>query len=144
MLSTLALRPTMDSFRELGPLLHGFLQRPWLPTADTAVGFPAMNVWETEEGYVLETELPGMNLEDVDVTILDSTITISGTHREQEAEGVSYRRRERRSGSFSRELRLPARIDANGISATLTDGVLRVNVPKAEEALPRKIEVRVR
>ncbi|MGE3166698.1 MAG: Hsp20/alpha crystallin family protein [Planctomycetota bacterium] len=145
MAPTLTLRPPLDPFREFGQLFQGLVGRPWFGEAlGTTGGQPALNVWETEEGYVLEAELPGMTLEDVELTMLDNVLTLAGTHREVSAEGVSYRRRERRLGSFKREVRLPSRVDANAVSATLSDGVLTVSVPKAEETRPRKIEVKLR
>lgn len=104
---------------------------------------PALDVEETEDAFTLYVELPGVAAEDVDITLEESVLTISGERRfydEKEADG--FRRVERSFGRFHRAVRLPDRVDANRVEAGYRDGLLTITVPKAEEAKPRRIEVR--
>jgi HSP20 family protein len=104
---------------------------------------PALDVYETEDKIELTLDLPGIDPEDVDLTVEDSTLTVSGT-REFTSEGreENYRRVERRFGSFTRSLTLPATADAERIQATFDKGVLTIEVPKREEAKPKKIQIK--
>ena len=104
---------------------------------------PALDVEESEDGYTVHVELPGVAPEDVEVSLEDDVLTVRGERRfygDREAEG--FRRIERRFGRFHRAVRLPDRVATDRVSATHRDGVLTVVVPKAEEAKPRRIEVR--
>ena len=103
---------------------------------------PAVDVYETTDQVVVSVELPGIDPKQVDVTVEDSTLTISGQRSfEQQTEEQNYRRVERRYGSFSRSIRLPQTADAEGITARSEQGVLTIEVPKREEAKPKRIEV---
>ncbi|HEX2027857.1 MAG TPA: Hsp20/alpha crystallin family protein [Nitriliruptorales bacterium] len=104
---------------------------------------PPLDVEETDEHFVLHVELPGMDPQDVDITLEESVLTISGErrfYRETDSEG--FRRVERRFGRFHRAVRLPDRVTGEKVEAHYKDGVLTITVPKAEEAKPRRIEVR--
>lgn len=103
---------------------------------------PAVDVFETGEAVILKAELPGLGVDDVDVEVDDNVLTISGerTLTDRVEEGHYYRL-ERSYGRFSRSLTLPQGIRADEVSATFTDGVLEVRIPKAEEAKPRKVAV---
>lgn len=106
---------------------------------------PALDVEETEEAFVLHVELPGCRPEDVEVNLEENVLTVTGERRfydEREAEG--FRRIERRFGRFHRAVRLPDRVDPDRVEASFENGLLTVNVPKAEEARPRRIQVRAR
>lgn len=103
---------------------------------------PALDVEETEDAFTLHVELPGVNSDDVEVSLEENVLTIAGERRfydEREAEG--FRRIERHFGRFHRSVRLPDRVDPDGVSASYRDGLLTVTVPKAEESRPRRIEV---
>lgn len=103
---------------------------------------PALDVEETEEGFVLYVELPGVSADNVDVSLEENVLTVSGErsfYDQREAEG--FRRIERHFGRFHRAVRLPDRVDANRVEASYRDGMLTISVPKAEEAKPRRIEV---
>lgn len=108
----------------------------------SAPAFPAVNVWEDAESVYVEAELPGLKLEDIELVVVGDELTIKGKRKEVCEEEVCYHRRERGSGSFSRVFRLPVAVNAEKVEATLRDGVLNVIMPKAEEAKPRKIEVK--
>ncbi len=104
---------------------------------------PALDVEETEDGFTLVIELPGVAAEDVDITLEENVLTISGErsfYADKEPEG--FRRVERSFGRFHRAVRLPDRVAADKVEANYTDGLLTITVPKAEEAKPRRIEVR--
>lgn len=103
--------------------------------------YPAVNVWEEGEHLFAEAELPGAKSEDVDVSVAADELTIRGRRTAGVPEGSPYHRQEREVGEFSRTLRLPYEVDADGVEATLSDGVLLLKLPKAVSARPRKIQV---
>ena len=104
--------------------------------------FPTFNVWANEDGAVVTSELPGVKLEDLDITASGKTISIKGARKESSAgEGVRYLRRERPEGEFNRSIALPFQIDAGRVSASLSKGVLEITLPRAESDKPRKITV---
>lgn len=135
-------------YRDAGPVQDPFdrflRQALGAPDAATTAGAfaPALDVEETEDGYTLHVELPGVPAEDVEVSLEENVLTISGERRfyEDRDEG-SFRRIERHVGRFHRSVRLPDRVQSDGVSATAKDGVLTIVVPKAEEAKPRRIPV---
>lgn len=104
---------------------------------------PALDVEETEDGFTLHIELPSVAPDEVDVSLEENVLTIAGERRfydDKESEG--FRRIERHFGRFHRAVRLPDRVDPDGVEATYQDGLLTIHVPKAEEAKPRRIQVR--
>ena len=106
---------------------------------------PAMDVAETEKGYELTAELPGMSEGDVEVVAADGVLTIRGEKKEEKEEKKKdYHLSERRYGSFERRLQIPAGVDADKIEAVFKNGVLTVTLPNKPEAqkLAKKIEVK--
>jgi HSP20 family protein len=106
---------------------------------------PALDVFETQEKFVITMELPGVSPDDVDISVEDSTLMVRGERKfysEQQEE--SFLRIERRFGEFTRSLTLPSTADAESIQASFDQGVLRVEVPKREEAKPRKISIKAK
>jgi HSP20 family protein len=113
-----------------------------LPVARSyAVAYPPVNVWEDQNGAHLEAELPGLAMEDLDVSVIGNKITISGQRKIAGPEGATCYRSERAQGTFSRTLSLSWAIDPNKVEAKLQDGVLSVYLPKAESAKPRKVQI---
>lgn len=104
--------------------------------------FPALNVWESGENVFIEAELPGVALEQVDITIQGDELTISGQRAWQTPEGATVLRRERPAAAFTRTIRLPFEIEQDKVDASMKDGVLTITLPKAPEARARKIQVR--
>ena len=105
--------------------------------------FPGMNVWEDGSNIYVEAELPGFNMDQIDVTMLGSDLTITGERPEPKLpDGAVLHRRERPAGRFVRTLHLETQTTPDAVTASLTDGVLLITLPKAEAAKPRKIEVR--
>jgi HSP20 family protein len=106
-------------------------------------GYPLLNCWEDDHNYYIEAELPGLALEDLDISMTDrSTITIKGSRKEPTVEGGQWHRRERAFGEFERSLELPGAVDADQVEASFKHGVLTIKLPKAPELRPRKIEVK--
>jgi HSP20 family protein len=105
---------------------------------------PTLDVYEDKDSYVVHTELPGLKREDIDVSLQDGVLVISGERKSEEkrTEG-EIRRQERFYGKFQRTLTLPSPVAADKVKALYKDGVLTVTVPKAEEAKPKKIDVSV-
>jgi len=105
---------------------------------------PALDLSETEDGYRVEVAVPGMKPEDVQVTFENNVLTIKGQlQQESEDKKRNYHRVERRYGSFHRTIALPSTVKADAIQAALTNGILRLDIPKAEEVKSRKITVNV-
>lgn len=106
--------------------------------------FPAMNVTQDGERYYVRAELPGIRTEDIQISVERNKLTVTGKREiEEEGNGVSYHRRERAGGSFSRSLTLPDELNADAVEASYKDGVLTVLLPKAEAVKAREIKVKV-
>lgn len=104
--------------------------------------FPAVNVYAGQEGIAVIAELPGIEKDDLEIQAHQDTLTIRGTRRPSSERRDDYHRRERRSGSFTRSIQLPYRIDAERIEAHLENGVLRLSLARPEEDKPRRITIR--
>jgi HSP20 family protein len=118
--------------------------RSWANPSTSRVWYPAVDILESKEAYLLRAELPGMNKEDFNLELKDGTLTLTGERMSAKpAEGVEYRSVERVSGKFVRSFSLPETVKHDGIQATYKDGILEIKVPKAEEAKPRQIEITV-
>jgi HSP20 family protein len=112
---------------------------------DSNVFTPRVDVTEDNDNLYVEADLPGISKNDVKVSVTGDVLTISGERKtEQRDENKNYYRIERSSGSFSRSFTLPAEIDSEKISAEFKDGVLKVTMPKTEEAkvVEKRIEVK--
>ncbi len=108
-----------------------------------APGFPAINVWANQDGAVVTAELPGVNPEDIDITIVGQTLTISGSREPEDlGEDVKLHRQERGFGKFARSFELPFLIDDAKVEAMFEKGVLHLSLPRAEADKPRKITVK--
>lgn len=104
----------------------------------------ALDVSENEDEFVVKASIPGINPEDLDITFDDKTLTIKGEIKEEkENHEAHYHLRERRYGTFSRRLSLATAIKADAIEASYEAGVLRLRLPKSEEAKPKRIAVQV-
>lgn len=102
-----------------------------------------LDVAETKDTFIVEATLPGVKPEDLDVTIQDNVLTITGETRREQKDGdqPNYHRVERSYGHFSRSISLPTQVDAAKISATLEHGVLHLDLPKVEAVKPHKIAI---
>jgi HSP20 family protein len=105
---------------------------------------PALDISERKDAYLVTVELPGVKMDDLKVILEDDVLSIQGErHISNDTSEEQYHRVERRYGAFRRSITLPAHVMADAVEASLEDGVLRILVPKAEEAKPKRIEVRV-
>lgn len=103
---------------------------------------PSVDIFENKDQIVLEAELPGMKREDFELTVENNVITLRGERRfEKRDESDNYHRVERSYGSFTRSFTLPQGVSAEGATAEYHNGVLRVTLPKREEAKSRRIEI---
>ena len=106
---------------------------------------PALDVFETQDKLVAKMDLPGVDPKEVEVSVEDSTLTVSGTREfTQETDEQNYHRVERRYGQFSRSITLPQTVDAEKVEASFDKGVLTIDIPKTEKARPKRIEVRAK
>ncbi len=104
---------------------------------------PSLDVYETEDKLVVSADLPGIEPSDVEVSVEDSTLTVSGSREfSSETKEENYHRIERRYGSFSRSITLPATVDTEKVQASFDKGVLTIEVPKVEKAKPKKVEIK--
>lgn len=114
--------------------------RPGLAAAPC---YPAMNVWTNEDGAVVTAELPGVKAADIEISVLDDTLTVTGNREPAKLEeGQTYHRRERSCGKFTRSLQLPFAIEAEKVDAAFEKGVLSITLPRAEADKPKKIVVK--
>lgn len=105
--------------------------------------FPPMNVYAGTDSYVVQSALPGLKAESLDLTVTGDTLTIKGAREaDQLGEKETYHRQERGFGPFVRSIKLPSHVDANKVEAKYAKGILRVTLPRAEETKPRKITLR--
>lgn len=106
---------------------------------------PPVDIVETDDAYILTCDLPGINQQDLDISIAGNVLTIKGEKKaEKEDEKRRVFKRETWSGSFQRTLSLPETVQGDAIDATMKDGVLSIVVPRREEVKPRQISVQVK
>jgi len=105
-------------------------------------GWPAIDVHETQEAFVVSADLPGFAEGDVSVSVEDGALLIRGERKYSVPEGHKALLQERGAVKFSRKLALPARVDFEAVTAALNSGVLTIKLPKAKDALPRQIAVK--
>lgn len=124
-----------DLYDQMGELLNAAFgglgeALPWVPVAD---------IYETEDAYIIEAELPGVHKDDIDVQMEDRELVVSGEIVERE--GRLFRRRERRTGRFELRAHLPGDVDPEGVQASLSEGLLTLRVPKAAADRQRRIQI---
>jgi HSP20 family protein len=106
---------------------------------------PAVDIAEHDDEYLVKVELPGVNKDEVKLTLENNILTIRGEKKqEKETKKENYHRVERNYGAFQRSFTLPAAVKSDKIDASYKDGILTVSLPKAEEAKPKQIEVKVK
>jgi HSP20 family protein len=126
--------------REMEDLLERFGAFPAAQAARGAV--PAVNLFETEDAYVLTAEVPGLAPEELEISLEGATVTLRGERKTAPEEGASVHRNERASGAFRRAFDLPVPIEADKAEAVHRHGVLTLRLPKAPEHRPRQISVK--
>ncbi|MEQ1853102.1 MAG: Hsp20/alpha crystallin family protein [Chthoniobacteraceae bacterium] len=105
---------------------------------------PALDAHEDKDKYTVSLDVPGLKKDDIKVSVHDGVLTVSGERRgEKDVKEGTVHRTERYYGKFSRSVSLPVEVRADKVSATYKEGVLTVEIPKAEEAKPKTVEVKV-
>lgn len=108
-----------------------------------SVDFPAVNVWVSGDEAVVTTEIPGVDPQSIDISVVGKTLTIRGSRDPEELkEGESYHRRERWLGRFTKTVEMPFLIEASKVEAKFSKGILHIKTPRAEAEKPRKITVK--
>jgi HSP20 family protein len=114
----------------------------WNEALGEEAWLPAVDIREDEDQFVFTAELPGLTREEVDITIEEKVLTISGERKfESKEDNKNYHRIERSYGSFSRSFSLPHDIDQDGVTAAFENGLLKITLPKSEATKPRRIEI---
>ena len=139
------LREIKEMRRDLDRFWDGFLdERPRKMSRKGGHWFPSVDVSETKKEIIVKAELPGMSPKDIDISFSEGCLTIRGEKKqEREENGQDYRLHERSYGSFIRLVPLPTEVIQNKASASYRDGVLRITLPKSEEARSREIKIEV-
>jgi HSP20 family protein len=130
--------------QEMNRLFSSFFDTPGGGSAGASARrwIPAMDLVETDEHFVLRADLPGLSEGDVDLSLEQNVLTLSGERKsEHEEQSEGYYRVERASGAFSRSLTLPEGVDGDAITARFDKGVLEVRIPKPAEAKPTRVQI---
>lgn len=134
---------TLASLREE---MNQLLNRFWTGAAEPfglADWSPAVDVSETDDAIVVHAETPGIDPKDLEIAVTGDLLTIRGEKKDEtEDSGRNYHRVERRYGSFTRSLALPASVDTDKVEARAKDGVLEIRLPKKEESKPKRLEIK--
>jgi HSP20 family protein len=138
------LRSAQDEMAQMNPTLaHALGLHTQQASGRSSAWAPALDISERKDAYLVTVELPGLKPEDLDITMEDGLLTIQGERQfTSESSEQQFHRVERRYGAFRRSITLPAHVTAEGIQASFEDGVLQILIPKAEEAKPKRIQVR--
>jgi HSP20 family protein len=141
------LRSAQDEMTQMSPTLAHALglhaRQQGNDRAMTTAWAPALDISERKDAYLVTVELPGVEPDDLQITMEDGLLTIQGERQfTQDSSEQQFHRVERRYGAFRRSITLPAQVQADQIEATFDNGVLEIVVPKAEEAKPKRIQVR--
>ena len=135
----------MSPMTQMSPMLAHALGLHAQPQGnDRATAWaPALDISERKDAYLVTVELPGVEADDLEITMEDGLLTIQGErHFAHDSSEQQFHRVERRYGAFRRSITLPAHVMAEGIQASADNGVLQILVPKMEEATPKRIQVR--
>jgi HSP20 family protein len=133
------MRRDMDRFWD--SFLEGGLRKR---TEEGKEWFPSLDVAETKNDLVVKAEVPGMDAKNIDISLSDGMLTIKGEKKEEKEEKeADYHLVERSYGAFTRSIRLPAEVQGDKINATYKNGVLKITLPKSEEAKKKEIKIKV-
>jgi HSP20 family protein len=144
-LTRVATWPTLGRLTDLRDEIDRLFEAPLARTSEFIGWTPAFDVYEEKDNFVVKAELPGMKKEDINVSLHDGSLIISGERQtETLGEGAEVYRAERFFGKFQRSVTLPSTVAADKVQAQYKDGILTVTLPKTEEAKPKQIEVNVK
>jgi HSP20 family protein len=139
---------SLDRFATLRDEINSLFEGPFWPNSTHQAQLfngwtPALDLYQTNDDVVAVVELPGMRKDDIEISLHDGTLSISGERKDEVAEGDKATRTERLVGKFRRSIALPTRVDVNKVNASYKDGILTITLPKAEEVKPKQIKVNV-
>ncbi len=144
MAELVAWRPLRDLKREMDRLWNEFFGRETLPEPFETEWVPALDISETKDAVIVRADVPGIDPDDLEITISGNVLTIRGEKKqEREEKGENFYRIERSYGSFVRSVQIPTDIDPEKIEATYKNGVLKITLPKKAEAKGKQIPVKV-
>ncbi|MBX3187952.1 MAG: Hsp20/alpha crystallin family protein [Labilithrix sp.] len=135
----------LDELRRQMDRVWSDLDGAWTPSPRSthfAAAVPRFNVFDAGASLVVSADVPGLTEKDLDVSLEDGVLTVSGERKPEAREGFGVHRRERGAVRFTRSLALPLKVDPEKATASVKDGVLTVTLAKAPEARPRQIAVR--
>lgn len=134
------LERTLDEMNRMLDLFAGPLSLRSVPAGT----FPPINVYDASDKLVVTAELPGVEPKDLELTVVENSLTLSGKRQTEPAGNgePNYYRRERFNGEFSRTITLPEKINPDAAAAKFANGILTIELPKAQEAKPRSIAVK--
>jgi HSP20 family protein len=131
--------------REMDDIWNRFFGETPLARRISTEWWPTVDVSETKDSLVVKAELPGLDAKDVEVSISGNVLTLKGEKKsEEEEKGEHHYRAERYYGSFQRSFQLPTSVQTDKVEATFDKGVLKITLPKVEEAKKKQIEVKVK
>jgi HSP20 family protein len=109
-----------------------------------AGGYPLLRVWTNDDGAIVHVQVPGMNPKEIDISVLGDSLTLTGKRAsaEEQKQGVTFHRREREYGAFTRSVQLPFRIEADQVQAECRRGILELRLPRANADKPKRIAVK--
>ena len=138
-------RDMMNIQDEVNRLFDDFLGRPLLRTEwSEEVWSPSVDISETEDNVIIKAEMPGLNKDEVKISLQDNTLTLMGEKKLEKVEkDANYHRVERSYGVFNRSFTLPTSVKSDKIKATYKDGILSITLPKTEEVKPKEIPISI-
>ncbi|RMD60028.1 MAG: Hsp20/alpha crystallin family protein [Nitrospirae bacterium] len=125
---------------DIARLFPGFT--PAFVPGVAVVEFPPVNMWREENNALIVAELPGISLDDIDVSVSGRILTLSGSRKPEEENEEVYQRRERWYGDFTKRIELPFLVEADKVEAKFKNGVLYITLPRAEAEKPKKISIK--
>lgn len=130
----------MGEMRRLHDEVNRLFSRAVVPYTGN---FPAVNIWAGADEITVTSEIPGVEPKDIDVSVADDVLTISGSRKPEElGTDEAYHRQERAHGNFSRTIKLPFRVDSASVEASYEKGVLSLKLPRSQADKPKKIEIK--
>ncbi|WP_305046761.1 Hsp20/alpha crystallin family protein [Geoalkalibacter sp.] len=132
-------REVDEAFRSFG--MGQLLGPAFIPGIGTG-DYPRINLSEDNDAFYVEALVPGLEPQDIELSVMQGTLTLSGERKEGATNQRTWHRRERGTGKFLRTIELPAAVDSEKVGAEYRNGVLAITLPKAEAMKPKKISVR--
>lgn len=142
LLRRVAENDVFGSLRDMQRLQDSLNRLLSVSASNQVTEFPMVNVWTSDSGAIVRAEVPGIDPEDVEISLVHDTLTVRGVRKQEELkEGETRHRRERGHGQFTRSFQLPFGVEADQVQAKFANGVLQITLPRAEAEKPRRISV---